>query len=144
MPRPWPAPSVRVAIVAVGGLVAVASGGCTRGRAAPAVPVIVVPVAAVAGPPLPVTGAAPPPASSGDADGYATGDQVEVEWQGSWLPATLVERRGDRWRVRYLLGDDEDSAEPGGEAAEEIVARERIRIPVEPVEDEGVEVDVDP
>ena len=142
MPRPWPASSMSVAVVAVG--VAMTIGGCARPGRSPAVPVIVVPVAEITGATLPVPSPTPAPASAGDEDGYARGDRVEVEWQGSWLPATLVERRGDRWRVRYTLGDDDETGEPGAVAAEETVERERIRTPVEPVEDEGDEVDVDP
>lgn len=120
------------------------NAGCTKAGRAPALPVIVVPVADVTGPALPPAGPGAPPAPIGDTDGLVSGDRVEVEWQGSWLPATLVERRGDRWRVRYALGDGEDSGEPDTDAAEETVERERIRVPTEPVEDEGVEVDVDP
>ena len=45
-------------------------------------------------------------------------DTVEVEWQGSWWPAMLLERRGARWLVHYdHFGDEWD----------EVVGDDRIR-----------------
>lgn len=51
-------------------------------------------------------------------DGRATGDLVDVEWRGSWWPATLLERRGARWLVHY---------EGYGSDWDEVVTIERIR-----------------
>lgn len=94
--------------------------GCARGGAAPAVPTIEIPVAAVAGPGL--TTRAPEPETRGDRDEEprAAGRKrkVEVEWHGSWWPATLLAPRGDKWLVHYDgYGADWD----------EIVGEDRIR-----------------
>lgn len=121
-------------------LVLFATGGCAcqRRAAAPAgVPTVVVAVTVVDGPAIEVLGAAAAAHPAGASDGHASGDRVEIEWLGSWLPATLVERRGDRWLVRYEAGDN-------GDYAEETVERERIRLPVAAPDDEVGEVDVDP
>lgn len=45
-------------------------------------------------------------------------ERVDVEWHGSWWPATLMERRGQHWLVHYEgWGDDWD----------ELVTEGRIR-----------------
>ena len=45
-------------------------------------------------------------------------DEVEVQWRGSWLPAVVLERRGERWLVHYDgFGNDWD----------EVVGSDRIR-----------------
>jgi hypothetical protein len=69
--------------------------------AAPAgVPTVVVPIAAVSGPGISVMGDADGRHKTQDADGRTVGDRVEVELQGSWFPAVLLERRGDKWLGR--------------------------------------------
>lgn len=51
-------------------------------------------------------------------DGRKAGDAVEVEWNGSWWPAILLERRGDGWLIHYDGYDDD---------WDEVVGLERIR-----------------
>lgn len=116
-----------------------AAGGCMKAGPPAGVPTVVVAVTSVDGPGISVLGAAPVTRPAGESDGYTAGDRVEIEWQGSWLPATLVERRGDRWLVRYEAGEADHR-----EYAEETVERERIRVPVILPDDEAGEVDVDP
>lgn len=128
-----------MACVLRGLVVALAAAGCTRAAAPAGIPVVVVPVGAVDARSLTVVASAPQAAPPAAADDFAPGDRVEIQWMGSWLPATLVERRGDRWLVRYEAGEDDDR-----EYAEETVERERIRQASPRIYDEGVEVDVDP
>lgn len=45
-------------------------------------------------------------------------DEVEVEWQGAWFPAVVVEKRGTRWLIHY---------EGYGTDWDELVGVERIR-----------------
>jgi len=115
-----------------------AAAGCLHKPGAQAnVPTLVV-VDPVDGPAISVLGPATVPRREDDNDGFAVGDRVQIEWQGSWLPATLIGRKGDRWLVRYEAGRD------SGESGEEAVERERIRVAVEPPDDETGELDVDP
>lgn len=71
-------------------------------------------------------------------DGRAEGDLVDVEWRGSWWPATLLERRGARWSVHY---------DGYGDEWNEVVAIDRIRdrrpAPAEP-DIEPMDEDNDP
>jgi hypothetical protein len=110
--------------------------GCMKATAAAPSAPLVVQVTSVSGAGIAVVGPSASEHSSSGPDGHAAGDRVEIEWQGSWLPATLVERRGDRWLVRYETGE--------GREFVETVERERIRIPVAPADDDSGEVDVDP
>jgi hypothetical protein len=105
------------------------------------VPVVVVPVAAVNGPPIAISGTADAPRPAQNDDEHVPGDRVEVAARGSWLPATLIERRGDRWLVHYDELFVRGAAHGEGE---EIVERERIRVPVQPVEEDMGPDDVDP
>jgi hypothetical protein len=44
----------------------------------------------------------------------AAGDRVQVEWQGRWYPAVLVEQRGsDRWFIHYEGYEDSWDEEVG-------------------------------
>jgi hypothetical protein len=62
-----------------------------------------------------------------------------VESRGSWLGATLVERRGDRWLVRY------DERWGGARSSlEELVETRRIGPPAPPTDEEHSPDDVDP
>ncbi len=57
------------------------------------------------------------------------GDEVEVEWQGSWYAAVIRERRGDQWLIHYDgYGDEWD----------ELVGEDRIRAPHSSLEDPAV------
>jgi hypothetical protein len=69
---------------------------------------------------------------------WAPKEEVEVEWQGSWWPAILMERRGvQHWLVHY---------EGYGDEWDEVVAETRIRERrAEPkVEEEEKSGDADP
>ena len=108
------------------------------------VPIVVVPVArldekAAAGALVAGNGAAELPRVRRDLDDHSPGDRVEVEQRGSWLPATLIERNGDRWLVHY---DERRGA--AGDTLDELVEHERIRVPLRPVEDDPGVDDVDP
>lgn len=107
-----------------------------KAGAPPGVPTVVVPVTGV-GEAAPIAGvaSADAPHAPEELDGPEPGDRVEVEWKGSWFPATILERRGDRWLIHYdRFGDEWD----------ETVDRERIRARVKAVEDETTEDDGDP
>lgn len=113
---------------------ALSLGGCvSRQTRAPSAPTVVV-VEAVAGQaPVVVPGEAKRPTSA-----WSPRAEVDVEWQGSWWPATLLERRGpDRWLVHYDGWEQE---------WDEIVAEDRIRDRSEavPAEGEAAPDDVDP
>jgi len=32
---------------------------------------------------------------------YRAGDQVEVQWKGTWYPAKVLEAKADQWKIRY-------------------------------------------
>ena len=32
---------------------------------------------------------------------YSVGDQVQIEWRGSWYPGAILEARGDRYKITY-------------------------------------------
>ncbi len=102
---------------------AVLAGCAPRAGATVAAPAVEVPVHTVGGRPI-VTGDDP------HDDGRSAGDHVEVEWNGSWWPAVLLERRGDGWLIHY---------EGYGDEWDEIVGHERLRDrrPAEP-DDEPV------
>jgi len=128
-----------LASLGAAGLVTGAAAGCMKpapsGGAAP----LVIPVAGVHGQPVAIGGPADQPHASHPDDGHAAGEHVMVESQGSWLPATLIERRGDRWLVRY------DAAWGGArDALEELVETARLRPPVEHMDEEHSPDDVDP
>ncbi|MDB5215552.1 MAG: hypothetical protein JWO86_3479 [Myxococcaceae bacterium] len=129
----------RLAWFAAAALLLGAFAGCMKPAASsPAAP-LVIPVAAVDAPGIAAGATIDAPHSSAPDDGYAVGERVAVESHGSWLPATLIERRGDRWLVRY------DAAWGGArEALEELVERDRIRVSVEHVDEEHTPGDVDP
>lgn len=87
--------------------------GCApRAANAVAAPTVEVAVRPASGEPIVTT--------AGDArdDGRSAGDAVEVEWNGSWWPAVLLERRGSAWLIHYDGYDD---------AWDEVVEAERIR-----------------
>lgn len=86
--------------------------GCVPRKAIAVVPTVEVSVHRVEGRPLTTTEADP------REGGRAEADPVEVEWRGSWWPATLVERRGARWLVHY---------DGYGKDWDEVVTLERIR-----------------
>lgn len=130
MDRPAFARAFTLGLALVGlGAAGSMAGGCMKAGPPAATPIVVVAVSPVSAPALSVGGPASVPHPVSVADDHLPGDPVEVEWQGSWLPATLVERRGDRWLVRYQAGEDDDR-----EDAEEVVERRRIRVPIEPVD----------
>lgn len=82
--------------------------GCAPRVATIAAPTIDVPVRSVGSLPIATMPAEPAPD-----DGRAAGDLVEVEWKGSWWPAVLRERQGERWLIHYEgYGDDWDEAVP--------------------------------
>ena len=129
----------RLAFLAAAALLAGAAAGCMKPAASAGAAPIVIPVAGVDGAPLAIGAPADPPHSSNADDGHAVGERVAVESHGTWLPATLIERRGDRWLVRY------DAAWGGArDALEELVERHRIRVPVERVDEDHTPDDVDP
>lgn len=114
------------------------AGGCLKAAGPPGVPTVVIPVTAVGESSrtgIDASGKADAPHIGHDADGPAAGDRVEVEWQGSWFPATILERKGDRWLIHY---------DRFGDGWDETVERERIRPRVKPVQDEASEDDGDP
>jgi hypothetical protein len=90
-------------------------GGCARDArvAAPAMTVIDVELVSATAP-VPVTGHIDTVTSA-----WVSKEEVEVEWHGSWWPATLIERRGTQhWLVHY---------DGYGEEWDEVVAEPRIR-----------------
>jgi hypothetical protein len=114
---------------------AVLTVGCMKAGAPPGVPTIEVPVARVDGSQVAVGAHADAPHAGADSDGRSPGDHVEVEWHGSWFPATLLERRGDRWFIHYdRFGDEWD----------EVVERDRIRTTLRPADEDVGEDDGDP
>jgi hypothetical protein len=120
--------------LALGGL-ACCLLSCMKAGAPAGVPTMVVPVMAVSGPGISILGEGKSGKAAHDADGRAVGDRVEVELHGSWFPAVLLERRGDKWLVR---------ADRHGDESDEIVEREHIRMPLEAAPDDFVEDDGDP
>jgi hypothetical protein len=66
-------------------------------------------------------------------------ERVLVELHGTWLTATLIERRGDRRLVHY---DERRGATR--DSWEELVESERIRLPIAPIDDAMRPDDVDP
>ena len=100
---------------------------------------LVIPVAGVSGPPIAVGGPADAPHPAQEGDGHSAGQHVTVESHGSWLPATLIERRGDRWLVRY-----DESWGGARDSLEELVEAERIRPPAPHMDEEHSPDDVDP
>lgn len=103
--------------------------GCAPAR--PVVAPIVVSVGAVARTPAATVGA-----SAVETAGFDAHDEVEVEWNGRWWPAVVLERRGRRWLVHYEnYGSDWDevvgagrirerSAEPDTDRDEDVDAAE--------------------
>lgn len=83
-------------------------------------PTLVVPVEALRGPAIVESASAVAPHAEAEPDALDVGDVVEIESNGTWLPATLVEQRGDRWLVLYLATT--------GDRIPEVVERERIRL----------------
>ena len=131
----------RLAFLAAAAFLAGGASGCMKQTASgpSAAAPICIPVVGVRATPLGISAPADPPRSSTDDDGRAVGERVAVESHGSWLPATLVERRGDRWLVRY------DAAWGGArDVLEELVERHRICVAVEHVDEEHTPEDVDP
>lgn len=114
--------------------------GCMKAAAPPAgVAPLVIPVAEVRGGAVAI--GAPPegPRPSPADDGHRPGEHVTVESRGSWLTATLLERRADRWLVRY------DERWGGArDALEELVETRRIGAPAPPADEEHSPDDVDP
>ena len=109
---------MRMRLTGLACLIVLLAVGCMKAGPPGGVPTVVVPVTAVSGSAISLMATADAPHTGRDPDGRATGERVEVEWQGSWLPATLLERRGDRWLVHY---------ENRGAEWDEAVERERIR-----------------
>lgn len=35
------------------------------------------------------------------ADGFSAGDEVEVQWKGSWYPASVLETKGNKYKIHY-------------------------------------------
>lgn len=35
------------------------------------------------------------------ADGFSAGDEVEVKWKGSWYPASVLETKGNKYKIHY-------------------------------------------
>lgn len=114
---------------------AVLAVGCMKSAPPAGVPTLVVPVTAVSGSALSLMATADAPRAAPDPEGQVTGAHVEVEWQGYWLPATLLERHGERWLVHY---------ESPGLERDEVVERKRIRTPAAVVDEAPSEPDVDP
>lgn len=134
----------RTRLVALLPLVALLAGGCVKASTPGGGPVVVVPVTRLdekvaSGLRIAVDGAEPPPRVTHDLDDHTPGDRVEVALYGSWLPATLVERDGDRWLVHY---DERHGA--AVDALDELVERERIRLPLPPMDDDSGPDVVDP
>jgi hypothetical protein len=108
--RRRPAGLPRVFFFAVLSLGALVACGGSRPPVAPTVAVPVQPTG-------PGSTAVATDAARG-AEGRAEGDRVDVEWQGTWWPAVLLERRGGEWLIHY---------ENYGSEWDEVVSEERIR-----------------
>jgi hypothetical protein len=118
---------------------AAALTGCMKPAASTGPAPLLIPVAAVSGPPIAIGGPVDTPHPAYESDGHAVGDRVAVESHGSWLQATLIERRGDRWLVRY------DAAWGGArDSMEELVETARIRASAPHMDEEHSPDDVDP
>ncbi|MDD5175859.1 MAG: caspase family protein [Sterolibacterium sp.] len=61
---------------------------------------------------------APPAAGEGGAMEFVAGDPVDVEWKGSWWPASVLEIRKDKYKIHY---------DGYGNEWDEFVGRSRIR-----------------
>lgn len=116
----------------VGALTILVLFGCAREARVVAPTVVVV---------EPVTGAtpiAPGGVAASTVSAWAPKEEVEVEWHGSWWPATLLDRRGaQHWLVHY---------DGWGDEWDEVVAEARIRerrAEVHPDDDEKSD-DADP
>jgi hypothetical protein len=107
--------------------------GCADRYAAVAAPTVQVDVRSVSGPALDAAAATP------RAPGLhrSVGERVEVEWQGSWWPATVLEVHAERYLVHY---------DGYGSEWDELVGEERVRDRKgDTAEDEPpLEDDVDP
>jgi hypothetical protein len=123
-----------VRAVSVGITLALALVGCTRARPIQAPTVLVVEGVAAD----PITFARVGDDGRGGSGSWKATEEVEVEWHGSWWPAVVIDRRGNRWLVHY---------EGYGTDWDEIVGGERIRerrLEAEPSADEDDDSDVDP
>lgn len=129
----------RLVVLGAAALLAAALTGCMKPAASAGLAPLVIPVGGVSDRPIAIGGPVDPPPPANESDGHAAGEHVVVESHGSWLPATLLEHRGDRWLVRY-------EAAWGGalDSLEELVDSTRIRAPVEHAEEEHSPDDVDP
>jgi len=96
--------------VAVGVLVLLASG-CVRGAPVNVPTVVFVDAVSGAG----ITTSSEP---SDEVSAWKPREEVEVEWHGSWWPAVVLEKRGDRFLVHY---------EGYGSDWDEVVGPDRIR-----------------
>jgi hypothetical protein len=110
--------------------------GCVDRGKSPSVPVVQIAVKPVAGGGVAVAGG-PSSSSHSLLDARGPGDEIDVQWHGSWWPAVILDRRGQRWLVHYDgYGDD----------ADEVVGDDRIRsrrTKLEPVPDDA-DFDADP
>ncbi|MBX3189281.1 MAG: hypothetical protein KF819_19815 [Labilithrix sp.] len=119
-------------------LLAASSAACVRTAPQVSAPTVEVPVTAVPpGPPLAtLTAAEAASIPSAVADRRSPGERVDVEWNGFWYAAVLLERRADLWLVHYEGYTDDWN---------EAVAPGRIRARTLPVgEGEEVEGAIDP
>ncbi len=92
---------------AFGCVAAVLLAGCAKGGAAGAGagPSVIVVAPTNAPPPIVVGGPVDGPrAKRENDDQHVAGAHMLVEWDGTWVPATLIERRGERWLVHYDEG----------------------------------------
>jgi len=129
----------RLAFLGAAALVAAAPTGCMKPAVSAGPAPLVIPVAGVSGPPIAIGASVDPPHPAQESDGHVAGEHVMVVSHGSSLPATLVERRGDRWLVHY------DAAWGGAlDSLEELVETARIRPPAEHMDEEHSPDDVDP
>lgn len=116
--------------------------GCAKTAAAPGVPILDVSVAPSRAAVLSVAPAPDPPQATPEPDGFEIGERVLVELHGTWLTATLIERRGERWLVHY--DERRGATQDARDSLEELVDSERIRVPIEPIDDDMRPDDVDP
>ncbi|HEX2099642.1 MAG TPA: Tudor-knot domain-containing protein, partial [Candidatus Synoicihabitans sp.] len=49
----------------------------------------------------PSPAAASKPAEPPNTAGYKVGNTIEVEWQGKWFRARILEQRGDSYKIHY-------------------------------------------